>query len=46
MDSNYSNQTYGEGIELKTNFNNVSAMYRPEMGHMESILMGLLGSPS
>lgn len=46
MDSNYNNETFGSGIDLKINFNNVSAMYTPDTGHMESILMGLLGSPA
>lgn len=46
MDSNYNNETFGAGIELKQNFNNATAMYSRDVGHMESILMGLLGAPA
>lgn len=34
-----------EPIILKKNFNNVSAIYDSSNGHMETILMGLLGVP-
>ena len=46
MDANYENKTYGEGFKLKDNFNNATAMYAPNTGHMESIIMGLLGAPA
>uniref|UniRef100_A0A914KR44 Peroxidase n=1 Tax=Meloidogyne incognita TaxID=6306 RepID=A0A914KR44_MELIC len=33
-----------EGVKLETTFNNASPIYDENNGHMESILMGLLGS--
>lgn len=33
------------GIELRENFNNATPLYQPQFGHLESILMGLLGTP-
>jgi peroxidase len=46
IDSNYNNETFGDGIDLKTNFNNATSIYTQNLGHMESILMGLLGAPA
>ncbi|MCP9261367.1 Peroxidasin [Dirofilaria immitis] len=35
-----------DGLDLKTSFNNVTFYYTLENGHIESIIMGLLGSRS
>ncbi|CAD5224776.1 unnamed protein product [Bursaphelenchus xylophilus] len=45
MDGNYS-ETLGPGFQLREHFNNASTMYDKKIGHMESILMGLLGAPT
>lgn len=42
---NASFSTENEPIILKANFNNASAIYDSSSGHMETILMGLLGVP-
>lgn len=44
MNENF-NQTQLKPIELLMNFNNVTTLYDKTNGHMESILMGLLGAP-
>ncbi|KAI1708148.1 heme peroxidase domain-containing protein [Ditylenchus destructor] len=44
MDSSYK-QTKATPMELELSFNNVSSLYDEHSGHMESILMGLLGAP-
>ncbi|VDK35075.1 unnamed protein product [Gongylonema pulchrum] len=44
MNTNYEEET--DGLELKASFNNESFYYHPESGHIESVLMGLLGSNS
>ncbi|VDL71064.1 unnamed protein product [Nippostrongylus brasiliensis] len=44
MDDSYRNMT--EAIELKDHFSNPSPLYDAKGGHLESMLMGLLGSES
>ncbi|WKY05060.1 hypothetical protein Q1695_005794 [Nippostrongylus brasiliensis] len=44
MDDSYRNMT--EAIELKDHFSNPSPLYDVKGGHLESMLMGLLGSES
>lgn len=39
------NQTQLKPVELLMNFNNATTLYDKSNGHMESILMGLLGAP-
>uniref|UniRef100_A0A915DDW9 Peroxidasin n=1 Tax=Ditylenchus dipsaci TaxID=166011 RepID=A0A915DDW9_9BILA len=43
MNSAYNQSTVP--VDLEVNFNNVSSFYDENSGHMESILMGLLGAP-
>ncbi|KAI6191954.1 hypothetical protein M3Y97_00283900 [Aphelenchoides bicaudatus] len=43
LDENYTK--IAPGIELRENFNNATSLYQAEYGHMEAILMGLLGTP-
>lgn len=38
MDENFTKS--GPGVELRENFNNATALYQPELGHMETIIMG------
>ncbi|CAD5218330.1 unnamed protein product [Bursaphelenchus okinawaensis] len=45
MDANYS-ESLGPGYQLREHFNNASLLYDKKTGHMESILMGLLGAPT
>uniref|UniRef100_A0A914ZY52 peroxidase n=2 Tax=Parascaris univalens TaxID=6257 RepID=A0A914ZY52_PARUN len=44
MNSEYEEK--GEAIDLKSMFNNESFYYLPAAGHIESVLMGLLGAES
>ncbi|VDM96647.1 unnamed protein product, partial [Onchocerca ochengi] len=39
-------QEKADGLDLKTSFNNVTFYYTLETGHIESVIMGLLGSHS
>ncbi|VDO18531.1 unnamed protein product [Heligmosomoides polygyrus] len=44
MNDEYQNMT--EAVELKDHFSNPSPLYDQKLGHLESMLMGLLGSES
>ena len=46
MDADYNATAFGPGVELAANFNNASALYAADFGHLESLLMGLLGAPA
>ncbi|KAI6232119.1 hypothetical protein M3Y95_00453300 [Aphelenchoides besseyi] len=43
LDRNYNSSAFPP-VELRENFNNATALYQPQHGHMESVLMGLMGS--